>query len=116
MNALSDLTKSQTKAGKPTLVLRTSKYILTVGKNKYGGTYLNKFDSEKRDSEFVDLSKFYNETLTKDRTFTHGLTQALCACEMIISPESSIPDIYKYLDSKYGVINELNQYFKNPTW
>jgi hypothetical protein len=111
MSCLFELVKSSTKAGKPTLTLRTQKLILTIGKNKYGGCYLNQFNTETRESNFVDLSGYYNEPLKKDRTYSHSLTSAICAVDILASPNpESVGEVYKILNNKYNYITELNEY------
>lgn len=83
MTHVLDFEKSHTRStNRPTLVRRHENLILSIGKNKCGGVYLSKYDRDTRESEFVDLHKYYVLPQDTDRTYTHSLTPALVACWM----------------------------------
>jgi hypothetical protein len=56
------------------------------------------------------LADYYDKPPTRDRTYSHSLTSALCAAEMLSNPNQTVADVYKHLNSKYHITTELNEY------
>ena len=113
--SLNEFVKSQSKNGRNTITTRDNKYILTIGKNKYGGCYLLKYDTEKRDSEFVDLNHYYEVPNETPKTYNHSLSAALCAAELVKYPESKVVDTHRKLRASNNIktYEDFNKYLNN---
>lgn len=110
MNPLFDFGRSVTKTtNQPILVKRQNNLILTLGKNKYGGVYLQKYDCESRISEFVDLDDYYLTRPEKSRKYSHSLSSALCAIDSLTNPEHNTENCYRLINSCKDTVT-LNSY------
>lgn len=114
-SVLPDFTRTFTKAGRPTLTLELPKYRLMIGRNRFGGFYLNKYDKQEKDYEFVDLMLYYLDgtDCSKIRRYNHTLKSALVASECLANPELSVSRAYKLANEHPKLLNIYNSYFCN---